>query len=158
MRARRNFGHVAYGLLKLEGNMFTGEWRVLSNNLVAEASEKALKKDGVRINCFARTGYLMSHIKSEAGDLIKPQGSKSKTVVPDSHVEDDGHVEFIASVTSGAPEEIALGNIDLDIYDDSVASESNDNNEWIAIPVRFLEAHVVRNKYRFCIEVRVNKV
>ena len=60
---------------------------------------------------------------------MEPQGMKSKIVVPDSCVEDNGNAEFIAPTTSVAPEEIVLGNIDLDIYDETVVSESNDNNE-----------------------------
>ena len=49
--------------------------------------------------------------------------------MPDSYVEDNGNTEFIAAATSVAPEEIALGNIDLDTYDETTVSESNDNNE-----------------------------
>ena len=59
-------------LLKWEGKMTAGERRVLINNLVAEATEKAMKNDDMRINCFVRTGFLLRYTKSKADDSIKP--------------------------------------------------------------------------------------
>ena len=39
--------------------MIVGKWRVLINNLVAEATENALKKDDLRIDCFSKTSYML---------------------------------------------------------------------------------------------------
>ena len=59
--------------------------------------------------------------------IIKPQGSKSKIIVPGSYVEDNRKAEFIAPTTSVSPEEIILGNINLGIYDEKTVSKYNDN-------------------------------
>ena len=75
-------------LLKWEQKITAGEWTVLINNLVAEATEKVMKKDDTRINCFVGTGCLIHYTKFEADDLIKPQGLMSKMVVPDYYAED----------------------------------------------------------------------
>ena len=101
------------------------------NNLVAEASEKALKKDDTMINCFVRTGYLLHCTESEADDLIEPQGAKNEIDVPESCVEDNGNAELISTATSVALEEIVLRNIDLDICDETAVSESNNNRRLI---------------------------
>ena len=95
--------------------MTAGERRVLINNLFAEATKNAMKKDHMRINHFVRIWCLLHCTKSEADDLIKPQGVRSKIAVPDSYVEDSTNAEFIAPASSVAPEEIVLGSVDLDI-------------------------------------------
>lgn len=96
---------------------------------MAEANEITASKDDMRINCFIRTGCLLHYTKSHADDLIKPQGVKSKIVMPDSHEEDIASTEFTAPVTIVEPEEKVVGNINLNIHHDTVVSDSNDNNE-----------------------------
>ena len=57
---------------------------MLINCLVAEAMEKEVQNDEMRANFFVRTGSLLHCTKSEADSLIKPQGVRSKIVVPSS--------------------------------------------------------------------------
>jgi hypothetical protein len=66
-----------------EGKMKASERRVLMTNLVAAATEECLKNDDMRVGCFQRTGCLMELHKAASDDLIKPQGVKSKIVIPD---------------------------------------------------------------------------
>lgn len=64
----------------------------------------------------------------EADNLIKCQGVKSKIITPDSCEEDDISTEFIAPATSAWLEEVVSENVDLNIHDDTIASEPNDQN------------------------------
>ena len=97
---------------------------------LSSVSCEAMKKDDVKIHFFVRTCCLSHCTKSEVVDLIKPQGVKSKIVAPDSYVEDSANAELIVPASSVAPEEIVLGNIDVDIYDEETAvSVSTYNNE-----------------------------
>ena len=75
-------------MLTWEINTISFEKRVLINNLVAEATENSVQKDEMRENCFARTGYLLHYSTSEADELIKPQGVRSKIFIPNSYAEE----------------------------------------------------------------------
>ena len=119
-------------MLKWEGKMTASERRVLINHLVAEATEKVVKKDEMRVGCFVRTGSLLHWTKSEADDLIKPQGVKSKIIVPDNYVEDEEIGEFTAPSASVAPQEENMGNVATDIVEDSVADIADNTNDLIA--------------------------
>ena len=81
-------------MLRWEGKMTASERRVLINHLVAEATEKVMKNDEMRVNCFVMTGSLLQYTKSEADDLIKPQGVRTKIVIPDSCAEETITAEF----------------------------------------------------------------
>ena len=66
----------ATNLLKWEGKMTAMERRILVTHLVARAQEYMLlpENDHKRINCFERTGCLITVEAYEKDKLIKPQG------------------------------------------------------------------------------------
>ena len=74
----------ATNLLKWEGKMTAMERRILVTHLVARAQEYMLlpENDHKRINCFERTGYLITVEAYEKDKLIKPQGVTIPFVVP----------------------------------------------------------------------------
>ena len=51
---------------------------MLINHLVAEATEKVVQNDEMRVNIFSRTSFLVNCIKSEADNIINSQGVKLK--------------------------------------------------------------------------------
>ena len=46
--------------------MTASKRRVLINNLVADATQKTIENDGMRIGCFERAGSLLQFTKSDA--------------------------------------------------------------------------------------------
>ena len=109
-------------MLKWEGKMMASKGRVLINHLIAKATEKVLKKDEMRAGCFARTDSLLQWIKSEAGNLIKPQCIKSKIIAPDCFIEDEEISEFAAPSATVAPQEENIGKVATCIAEDSIAN------------------------------------
>ena len=116
-------------MLRWEGKMTASERRVLINHLVAEATEKVMKNDEMRVNCFVRTGSLLQHTKSEADDLIKPQGVRTKIVIPDSCAEETVTAEFTAPSVTVTPEEEILGNLDANIIEETAGDNNDAEND-----------------------------
>ena len=54
--------------------MTASEYKVLINNLIAEATDATIKKDDLRIGCFDRTWCLMHFTKSDTDNKTRPQG------------------------------------------------------------------------------------
>jgi DDE superfamily endonuclease len=64
-----------------EKGMLAGDRRVLMSKLVALANDEVLKNDSVRIDCFQRTGMLMT-LDGTDDDKIRPQGLTIPVVIP----------------------------------------------------------------------------
>ena len=65
-----------------EKGMATVDGCMLISKLVAQANEKTLKNDEVRVGCFLRTGMLVTLDVSD-DDKIKPQGLTISYTIPD---------------------------------------------------------------------------
>ena len=88
-----------------------------------------MKNDEMRVNCFVRTGSLLQYTKSEADDLIKPQGVRTKIVIPDSCAEETVTAEFAAPSVTVTPEEKILGNVDANIIEETAGDNNDDEND-----------------------------
>jgi hypothetical protein len=69
--------------------------------LVTDANDEASWNDRMIIECFSRTGVLMTFTKSESDKLIKPQGVVSKITMPKTYdpkdCETSNDAEFVSS-------------------------------------------------------------
>ena len=105
--------------------MAAGEQKVLMSNLVAKATEEVIKNGNVRIGYLRRTGCLLRFTKSKLGSEIKPQGVKSKFIMPDSYTCDDANDNtnnnsnkyYLAPVKITTPENEFLNVHDMDIFE-----------------------------------------
>ena len=82
---------------------------------------KDKKKKKLRTACLGEYGF-----KS----IVISRSKEQTCCAPDSYVEDNVNAEFVAPATYVSPEEIMLGNVDLEIHHEETAvSASNENNE-----------------------------
>ena len=100
--------------------MTASEYKVLINNLIAEATDATIKKDDLRIGCFDRTWCLMHFTKSDTDDEIRPQGVVSKIDVPLTHIRPEDASKFVSPLETTSPEEAIEGNVsEHDLYESS---------------------------------------
>ena len=122
-RSGKFIGYVAYEggkYIKIGRKMTASKRWFLINHLVAEAIEKVIKKDEMRVRCFLRTGSLIQYTKSKIDDLIKLQCIKSKIIVLDNYAEDEETGEFTVPSIAVILQEENIGNVATDIIEDSV--------------------------------------
>ena len=113
-------------MAKWEGKMTASEFRVLINYIVAEANDITMRNDNARVGWFLRTGCLLEFTKSSNDDKIKPQGVKSKIVIPETNIHAATDSSELFSPTEGqSPDEIIHGNLgDDDTYGNTTEDTS----------------------------------
>ena len=112
--------------------MSASKRRVLLSNLVGEANEIVLNNDDIRVNCFVCTGCLLEHEKSDADDLIKRQGVRSKIITPAMRIESSTQVsEYVVPPTVVTPEE-DLG-VDAGSCEDKAGDDTGNSNDELVV-------------------------
>lgn len=119
--------------------------RVLLSDLVGEANEKVLNNDDMRINSFVRTGCLLQYEPSDSDNQIKPQGARSKIIIPPTYAETNitAASEYLAPSTVVTPEQ-DLG-VEISLYEDT-AGDTLDNDASDLIVYEEGDAELVVNE------------
>ena len=132
-------------LAQWEGKMSASERRVLLSNLVGEANEKVLNNDDMRVNCFVRTGCLLQYEPSDSDNLIKPQGVRSKIIIPPTYAETNigAAIEYLEPATVVTPEQDSA--VEISLYDDT-AGDALDNDASNLIVYEEGDAELVVNE------------
>ena len=73
----------------------------------------------------------MHYAKSEADDLIKQQGVRSKNFMPNSCAEETETAEFAASSVTIRPQEEIMGDVDMNTIEETTGYRNNDKKELI---------------------------
>ena len=71
----------------------------------------------------------MQYTKSEADDLIKPQGVRTKIVISDSCAEEIVTAEFIVLSITVTPEEEILENLNATIIEETARDNNDTEND-----------------------------